>query len=108
MGIVVAQVLKSASLEGYYSNHSLRRTCATQLYDKGLPEQLIQETTGHRSADGARCYKHTSSSAKRRASEIVQGCLKEEDLICKVRKKGYEEMKGNGKCLKRKRKKIKL
>ena len=43
MGSVVAQVMKSASFEGYYSNHSLRRTCATQLYDKRLPEQLIQE-----------------------------------------------------------------
>ena len=96
LGIVVAQVLKSASFEGYYSNHSLRRTCATRLYDKGLPEQLIQETTGHRSADGARCYKHTSSSAKRRASEIVQGCLKEEDLTCKIRKKRYEENEGEG------------
>ena len=67
-------------LKGYYSNHSLRRTCATQLYDKGLPEQLMQETTGHRSAAGIRCYKHTSSSPKRRASEIVKGSLKEEDI----------------------------
>ena len=35
---VVAQVIKSASFEGFYSNHSLRRTCATRLHDKGLPE----------------------------------------------------------------------
>ena len=83
--------MKSASFEGYYSNHSLRRTCATRLYDRGLPEQLIQEATGHRSVDGVRCYKHTSSSsAKRRASEIMQGCLKEEDIACKVRKQEYE------------------
>ena len=71
LGNVVAQVMKSASFEGYYSNHSLRGTCATRLYEKGLPKQLIQETIGRRSADGVRCYKHTSSSAKRRASEIV-------------------------------------
>ena len=96
LGNVVAQVMKSASFEGYYTNHSLRRTCATQLYDKGLPEQLIQETTGHRSADGVRCYKRTSSSAKRRASEIVQGSLKEEAITCKVRKQEYEENEGEG------------
>ena len=42
LGSVVAQVMKSASFEGYHSNHSLRRTCATQLYDKRLPEQLFQ------------------------------------------------------------------
>ena len=59
-------------------------------YDKGLSEQLIQETTGHKSADGVRCYKHTSSSAKRRTSEIVQGCLKEEDKTCNVRNQEYE------------------
>ena len=64
LGNVVAQVMKSASFEGYYSNHSLRRTCATRLYDKGLPEQLIQETTGHRCADGVRCYKHNTTFAK--------------------------------------------
>ena len=80
LGNVVAQVMKSASFEGYYSNHSLPRTWATQLYDKGLPEQLMQETTGHRSAAGIQCYKHTSSSPKRRASEIVKGSLKEEDI----------------------------
>ena len=33
----------------------MKGTCATRLYDKGLPEQLIQETTGHRSVDGVRC-----------------------------------------------------
>ena len=43
---------------------------------------------GHRSADGVRCYKHTSSYVKRRASEIVQ-----EDITCKVRKQEYEENK---------------
>ena len=51
---------------------------------------------GHRSADGVRCYKHTSSSSKRWASEIVQGCLKEEDITCKVRKQEYEENEGEG------------
>ena len=96
LGIVVAQVMKGASFEGYYSNHSLRRTCATRLYDKGLPEQLIQETTGHRCADGVRCYKHTTTFAKRGASEIVEGCLKAEDLTCKVRKQKYEENEGKG------------
>ena len=30
---------------------------------------------------------------KRRASEIVKGCLKKEDITCKVRKQEYEENK---------------
>ena len=103
MGNVVAQVMKSASFEGYYSNYSLRRTCATRLYDKGLPEQLIQETTGHRSANGVQCYKHTPSSAKRRATEIVQ-----KTQLVRLESRSMKKMKGKGKCLKRIRKKIKL
>ena len=63
---------------------------------------------GYRSADGVRCYKHTFSSAKRRASEIVQGCLKEEDITLRLESRSMKKMKGKGKCLKRKRKKIKL
>ena len=45
------------------------------MYDGGVPEQLIQETTGHRSSDGVRAYKCTSSALKREASEILQGSL---------------------------------
>ena len=56
-----------------YTCHSLRRSGATRLYDSGVPEQLIQETTGHRSSDGVRTYKCTSSALKREASEILQG-----------------------------------
>ena len=64
--------------EGYnYSNHSLRRTCATRLYDKGLPE-----TTGHRSTDGVRCYKYISSSAKRRAIELCETMKKKRIENC--------------------------
>lgn len=84
LGNVVAKIMKSAKFEGYYTNHSLRRTCATRMYDKGIPEQLIQETTGHRSSDGVRAYKRTSSSAKRKASEIVQGCPKKVQTFCEV------------------------
>ena len=65
----------------YYTNHSLRRSCATRLYDGGVPEQLIQETTGHRSSDGVRAYKCTSSALKREASEILQGSLSKKAVI---------------------------
>ena len=40
-----------------------------------MPEQVIQETTGHRSSDGVKAYKCTSSSLKREASETLQGNL---------------------------------
>ena len=75
LGNVVKKIMKKAQFDGHYTNHSLRRSCATLLYDGGVPEQLIQETTGHRSSDGVRAYKCTSSALKREASEILQGSL---------------------------------
>ena len=50
LGNVVTNIMKKTRYEGYFTNHSLRRSCATRLYDAGIPEQVIQETilvTGH-------------------------------------------------------------
>ena len=49
----------------------MRRSCATNLYHNGVPEQVIQETTGHRSVEGVRAYKRTSSAMKRKMSAIL-------------------------------------
>ena len=45
----VARMCKSAGITGYKTNHSLRATAATRLYQAGIDEQLIMEKTGHRS-----------------------------------------------------------
>ena len=60
-----------ARFDGHFTNHSLRRSCATNLYDNGAPEQVIQKTTGHRSVEGVRAYKRTSSAMKRKISAIL-------------------------------------
>ena len=73
MGNVAKKIMKQAQFDGRDTNHSLRRSCATRLYDSGSPEQLIQETTGHRSFDFVRAYKCTSSALKRETTEILQG-----------------------------------
>ena len=63
LGNVVKKIMKKRSSIGrYYTYHSLRRSGATRLYDGGVPEQLIHETTGHRSFDSVRAYKYTSSA----------------------------------------------
>ena len=71
LGNVVKKVMGKAGFDGHFTNHSLRRNCATNLYDNGVPEQVIQETTGHRSVDGVRAYKHTSSTMKCKMSAIL-------------------------------------
>ena len=47
-----------ADIEGAVSisNHSLRATSATQMFDMGVPEKIIQERTGHKSLEALRTY----------------------------------------------------
>lgn len=52
LGNVVKKVMGNAGFDGHFTNHSLRRSCATNLYDNGVLKQVIQETTGHRSVEG--------------------------------------------------------
>ena len=43
-----------AGVEGNFTNHSLRATGATVLFDAGVPEAVIQKRTGHKSLDSLR------------------------------------------------------
>ena len=64
-----------ATWTGYFTNHSLRATAATRLYDAGVDEQLITEKTGHRSS-AVRSYKRTQDAQLVKISEIIQGSEK--------------------------------
>ena len=68
---IVKDMTKEAGIEGYFSNHSLRSTAATCLYQGGMEEQVITEITGHRLL-AIRGYKKTHNLQKRKASEILQ------------------------------------
>ena len=57
----VARLCKAAGITVYRTNHSLRATTATRLYQAGVDEQLIMERTGHHSVDAVRSYKRTSA-----------------------------------------------
>ena len=57
----IESMCKAAGITGFRSNHSLRATSATRLYAAGTDEQLIMERTGHRSVEGVRSYKRTST-----------------------------------------------
>ena len=50
----------AAGISGFKTNHSLRATAATRLYQSGVDEQLVMERMGHRSIDGIRSYKRTA------------------------------------------------
>ena len=55
------ELCQLANVGGNKTNHSLRATGATSLYEKGVPEKIIQERTGHRSLEALRVYDHTNA-----------------------------------------------
>ena len=61
---------KEAGISGFKTNHSLRATAATRLYQSGIDEQLVMERTGHRSLEGVRNYKRTSDQQREALSEF--------------------------------------
>ena len=67
----VARLCKEAGIPGYKTNHSLRATAATRLYQSGVDEQLVMERTGHRSLEGVRSYKRTSDIQREALSDIL-------------------------------------
>lgn len=77
---MVEKFCSTAGVKGRKTNHSLRATCATRLYESGIDEQLIMERTGHASVQGVRCYKRTSDTLIARCSAVLdsgelQNCI---------------------------------
>jgi hypothetical protein len=67
----VGRLCKQAGIVGFKTNHSLRVTSATRLFQSGVDEQLIMSHTGHRSVDGVRFYKRISEEQKKTVSGIL-------------------------------------
>ena len=72
LSTVVKRLCGAAGLKGHRTNHSLRATAASRLYACEFDEQLIAETTGHRS-NSVRKYKRTNEDLQQKASYALQG-----------------------------------
>ena len=68
---IIPDLMAEAHFVGKFTLHSLRATCATRLFRKGVDEQLITEITGH-SSNAVREYKRTSQEQKQQLSTILQ------------------------------------
>ena len=66
----VKDICKMSGIDGKFTNHSLRATCASRMFAKNVPEQIIKEITGHRS-ECVRTYKRTSDKLKEKASRTL-------------------------------------
>ena len=67
----VKRLCEKAGIVGYKTNHSLRVTTATRLFQNGTDEQLIMERTGHRSTDGVRAYKRSCTQQQEAISKVL-------------------------------------
>ena len=68
---IVPEFCKQAGFNGRFTNHSGKVTCATQLFEEHVDEQLIKLQTGHRS-DTVRAYKRPTKSHALQVSNILQ------------------------------------
>ena len=53
------------------TNHSLRVTGASDLFQAGVPEKIIQERTGHRSVEALRTYERTTTMQHMVVSKVL-------------------------------------
>ena len=67
----VRHVCEAGGITGFKTNHSLRVTTATRLFQSGVDEQLIMSSTGCHSIEGVRTYKRVSEEQKMGLSCIL-------------------------------------
>ena len=60
MKFLVKDMCHEAGLKGNFTNHSLRATGASMLFESGCSEALIKKRTGHKSLEALRKYERTT------------------------------------------------
>ena len=58
------------------TNHALRATGATVLFQSHVPEKIIQKTTGHKSLKALHMYERTSAEQQEAVSKIMMSTKK--------------------------------
>ena len=67
----ISRLFDEVGITGHFTNHSLRATAATRMFNAGVNEQLIMHRTGHSSTDGVRSYKRLSAPLKEMTSNVL-------------------------------------
>ena len=77
---MVKNMCAEAGIAGNKTNHSLRATGATRMFEGNVPEKIIQQRTGHRSVEALRTYQHTSVH-QHKAVSCLLAAPKKSDFI---------------------------
>ncbi len=86
---VVNTLMSRAGIPGRFTNHSLRVTVVTRMFNAGIKEQVIKECTGHKS-DTVWAYKRTSDSVLEQAEKAAIGEKTQSKVPKKVGKDNEE------------------
>ena len=62
---------KEAGILGNFSNHSIRATAVTRMYESGLTEKMIMKRSGYRSTDGVRAYQREDTNRQVEVSNAL-------------------------------------
>lgn len=98
---MVASMMRCIGENEGYTNHSLRATAATRLYDAGHDNQAISSVTGHRSK-AVEAYKRMSSDLENKIQNTIAHASNATFNNCAVSKKsgveGMININGNNSC----------
>ena len=69
---IMGELSKKGNLSGFFTNHSLRRSGTTRLFQACMDRKIVKELTGHQS-DAIDAYQITSDEQRQTLSEIIAG-----------------------------------
>ena len=88
----VQTITCEAGVSGY-TNHSLRATAMTRMFNQGVPEKVIADKSGHRSLDGLRAYEHPSHNLEKAAGEVIADPTRSFEDIKQEKQLAVEDVK---------------
>ena len=68
---MVKEMCKVAGIEESKTNHSLHSCGVSSLYNKNVPEKVIQERSGHRSLTALRAYERPTVQQMLETSKML-------------------------------------
>ena len=78
---MVKSMCTEAKIQDSKTNHSLRATAATQMFQNGVPEKVIQARTGHVSVEGLRAYERLSEHQHKAACNLLSSNNQQNSLV---------------------------
>ena len=74
-----------------YTNHSLRATAITRMFNNGVEEKIIAETSGHKSIKALRVYERTSEQQMKQVTRVINQSEVVEQPECNLGKNSGED-----------------